>query len=170
MNIVHRPLTLEEARLLHRELKSTPNIIGYTVGELRAKRDVFVGEVDGRFAGLFFSVDLPFGWTELAVLYVLPAFRGHGLGRTLFDSAYRRAEERRRHIFVLSRNPAVVEWMREKGMEVSAVGFKAPLAYHLHSFFYMAHPYRNIEAFRKLPQMLKGAPLMQGMKRQVPTD
>lgn len=166
MKIVHRPLTLEEARLLHRELKNTPNILGYTVGELRAKRDVFVGEVDGVFAGLFFSVDLPFGWTELAVLYVLPTFRGHGLGKALFEAAFQRAEERQRHIFILSRNPTVVEWMREKGLEVSSVGVKAPLAYHLHSMIYMAHPYRNLEAFRKLPQILKGSPLMQGMKRR----
>lgn len=168
MTITHRPLTLEEARLLHHELKGTPNIIGYTIGELRAKRDVFVAEVDGAFAGLFFSVDLPFGWTELAVLYVLPTFRGNGLGKALFDAAYQRAEERQRHILVLSRNPAVVEWMREKGMEVSSVGWNAPLAYHLHSILYMSHPYRNLEAFRKLPQMLKGSPLMQGMKRRTP--
>jgi GNAT superfamily N-acetyltransferase len=165
MEIVYRPLTPDEARLLHHELRTTPNIIGYTTGELRAKRDVFVGEIGGRFAGLFFSVDLPFGWTELAVLYVLPEFRGHGLGRALFDAAFQRAEERKRHILILSRNPAVVGWMREKGMDVTAVGIKAPLAYHLHSLVYMAHPYRNLEAFRKLPQMLKGPPLMQGTNR-----
>lgn len=163
VTIVPRRLTAEEALCLHRELKTTPNILGYTAGELRAQRDVYVAECEGRMVGACFNTDLPFGWTEIAVLYVLPDGRGQGAGRALFDAAWERIVSRGRHIFVLSRNPIVIGWMEEKGMQVTRAGKRMPIGFHLYSMVYMAHPYRNWEVWRKLPQMLRCPPMMEGI-------
>lgn len=165
-DIVHRPLTLAEARLVHEALKETPNILGYTVRELLALDDVFVAEVDGGvLAGVCFSVDMAQNWTEIAVLFVFPAFEGQGLGTALFDAAWMQAEKRRRHLYLLSRNPQVVKWMRGRGMEVSEAGWKAPLAVHWYMSGYMASRHRWTESFRKRKALSQCPPLMQGIKK-----
>ncbi len=166
MGIVHRPLTLAEAEQVHTALKDTPNILGYTVRELTRLSNVLVADVDCRFAGVCFSVDLAQNWTEIAVLLVLPEFGGRGIGTALFDAAWTRAEQRRRHLYVLSRNPQVVKWMKARGMEVSTVGWKAPLAVHWYMARYMASRHRWVESVRKGKAIRACPPLMQGIKRQ----
>ena len=51
MEITRRPLTRAEALRLHEELKTTPNILGYTVRELERLSDVQVAEVEGGVRG-----------------------------------------------------------------------------------------------------------------------
>ena len=164
MKIVHRPLTHAEAALLHRELQTTPNILGYTVRELERLADVQVAEAEGEFAGLCFSVDLAQGWTDIAALYVLPGFRGRGLGEKLFHAAWERAQERRRHVYVLSRNPQVVAWMRSLGMTVDGKLWRAPLAVHWHMQCHMMSWHRNVESVRKAREIARCPSLLQGIK------
>ena len=130
--VTHRRLTQSEAATLHEELKTTPNILGYTVREILAFEDVLVAETDGKFAAACVSKDLLFGWTDIAVLYVLPAFRGGGLGTELYTAAWQRATGRARHIFTLSRSPQVIHLMKRFGMGISGAIWRAPLAFHLH--------------------------------------
>ena len=165
MKITHRPLTRAEALTLHRELKTTPNILGYTVRELERLSDVQVAEVEGEFAGVCFSVDLAAGWTEIAALYVLPEFRGLGIGVALFHAAWERAQGRRRHVYVLSRNPQVVGWMQERGMAVDGKLWRAPLAVHWYMQCYMASWYRVAESVRKGKEIGQCPPLLQGIKK-----
>lgn len=155
-----------EARLAHAALRDTPNILGYTVPELLRLSDVFVAEADGVFAGLCFSVDVAQNWTEIAALFVLPRFRGRGIGDTLFAAAWERAWGRKRHLYVLSRNPQVIGWMEARGMEVSAVSWNAPLAVHWYMARHMASRHRWAESFRKAKAIRASPPLMQGIKRQ----
>src|SRR5580693_8458307 len=136
-NIIHRPLTVDEAGIIHHELKSTPNILGYTVRELLRLADVQVAEVEGSFAGAAVSVDLLFGWTEIAFILVCEDHRGLGLGKALFEAAWSRAEGRRRHIYMLSRNQQVIDWMTAKGMTIDRNMLKAPLAVQLFMPVYM---------------------------------
>ena len=164
--IVHRPLTLAEAEQVHAALKETPNILGYTVRELLLVPDVYVGEADGAFTGVCFSVDMGRRWTEIAVVLVLPEFGGRGMGTALFAAAWDRGWARGRHLYVLSRNPQVVGWMEARGMEVSAVGGKAPLAVHWYMARYMASRHRWAESLRKRKAIRACPPLMQGIKRQ----
>ena len=46
-DIQFRRLTRPEAERVNRELKDTPNVIGYTVGELLAQKEMFVATGDG---------------------------------------------------------------------------------------------------------------------------
>src|SRR5438477_3383148 len=114
--LIHRKLTHEEAALLHEELKTTPNILGYTIRELISFSQVLVAVIEGDFAGVCISKDLSFGWTDIAVLYVLPAYRGRGLGRELYTAAWQKAQQRGRHIYTLSRSPEVIHLMEQFGM------------------------------------------------------
>ena len=163
--ITHRPLTHREAVRLHQELRSTPNILGYTVRELERLPDVHVAEVGAEFAGVCFSVDLAAGWTEIAALYVLPDFRGAGLGAILFHAAWERALGRHRHIYVLSRNPQVVGWMRDRGMTMDGSLWRAPLAVHRYMLRHMVSWHRSVEGFRKRREIARCPPLLQGVKK-----
>lgn len=168
--LVSRPLTFDEARTLKEELKTTPNILGYTLRELVGFQEAFVAEVDGAFAGVCLSKDLRFGWTDIAVLYVLPAFRGQSLGTKLYAAAFQRANERGRHIVTLSRNPAVVRLMERSGMEIGDSMRTAPLALHLHMNCHMMSLYRLREAFCKFSAMKNAPPLRCGLKRYCPPN
>lgn len=164
--ITARPLTLSEAKRLHEELKTTPNILGYTVRELTHFPHVLVAETEaGAFAGACISKDLLLGWTDIAVLYVLPDFRGAGIGARLFKDAFARAQERQRHIYVLSRNPSVIRLMEQSGMETTRAVWKAPLAVHLHQQCHMSSLYRVREAFRKSTMRNDGHRFHMGKKR-----
>ena len=107
IQIVRRRLTPREAACLHEELKSTPNILGYTVRELLLFSDVLIAEAPSEtraanFAGACLSKDLLFGWTDIAALYILPAYRGNGISSRLYATAFAHAQERNRHIYTLS--------------------------------------------------------------------
>jgi GNAT superfamily N-acetyltransferase len=158
-------LTREEAALLHEELKTTPNILGYTVREIMRFRDVTVSEEDGRLAGVCVCKDLLFGWTDIAVLYVLPTFRGRGLASELYSHAWSRCSARGRHIYTLSRSPAVIHLMERYGMSLSGSMLKAPLAVHIHMQVHMSSLYRISESIRKGFVMKTQSRLIGGVKR-----
>lgn len=167
-DIVHRKLTGTEAVTVHLELRETPNILGYTIRELTRLTDVHVAIVDGKFAGATWSFPLAFGWTELAIIVVVREFQGMGIGKALFEAGWSRAVGQGRHIYMLSRNLKVVDWMRAKGMTIDRRFHAAPIAVHLHDFVYMASLYRHVEAFRKFRSMRKCPPLVQGVLRRQP--
>lgn len=164
--LTHRPLRREEAVRLHEELKTTPNIFGYTVAELVRFSDVWVAEAGGAFAGACISKDLAFGWTDIAALYVLPAFRGRGIGALLYIAAFRRARERKRHVFTLSRSPEVIHLMERLEMERTSVLWKVPLAVHLHMNRHMMSGYRIREMIRKSRLRQGGPGLIAGTIRR----
>ncbi len=167
--IITRPLTQAEAEQVHAALKDTPNILGYTVRELTRLPDVYAAEAEGRFAGLCFSVDLGQNWTEIAAVCVLPQFRGRGIGHALFQAAWARAQARRRHVFVLSRNPQVISWMDAQGMKGGGKMRDAPLAVHWHLARHLASGYRIAEGFRKRKAIGQCPPLLQGIKYALET-
>jgi GNAT superfamily N-acetyltransferase len=149
VTITRRGLTAPEAARLHEELKTTPNILGYTVRELLRFTDVLVAEAKGDFAGACLSKDLAFGWTDIAVLYVLPAFRGTGVGTRLYAAAWEADWERGRHIITLSRAPQVIHLMERFGMELTRSAWRAPFAYHMEMNWHMMSLYRWREMMRK---------------------
>lgn len=177
VRLSNRRLTPVEAVLLHEELKTTPNILGYTVSELLAFKKVLiaegigVGEGGGSLTGVCISKDLRFEWTELAVLYVLPDFRGRGVGGLLFTEAFTEAEKRGRHIFALSRSPETIHLMERFGMTLSGSAWNAPFAVHLGMSRHMMSLYRLREGLRK-ERMRRGDGLrfVAGTKRSIKTN
>ncbi|MEO7718211.1 MAG: GNAT family N-acetyltransferase [Capsulimonas sp.] len=166
VTITHRPLKPSEAETLHQELKSTPNILGFTVRELVRMQDVQVAEDNGVFAGAALTFDLPLGWTEIAAVYVLPRFRGLGLGKGLLHASWDRATIRERHIYMLSRNTSVVEWMRGQGMTISGNPMLAPFAVQIWMPVYMASRHRWMESLRKSREIRKCPSMVQGIKKR----
>ncbi len=165
--LVRRPLTLEEARVLHEELKTTPNILGYTVPELLRFREVIVvHDAEGAFAGACLSKDLAFGWTDIAVLYVLPAFRGRKIGTLLYAAAFEKARRRGRHVFTLSRSPEVIGLMERFGLELTRSVWRAPFAFHLYMNQHMTSVYRIKESIRKAASLKNSHPLVAGTKKR----
>ena len=171
VQILARALTEAEAQILHHELKTTPNILGYSPTELLHFSHVWVASdtETGAFAGACLCKDLFQNWTDIAVLYVLPAFRGRGISRPLWQAAFADAHEtRKRHIYVLSRSPQIIHLMEEKGMTLTRSPWKAPPAVHLHTQCHMANWYRTKEAFRKMPERQKdGNSFVAGTKRAI---
>lgn len=165
LTITPRRLERDEAVALHREIRETPNILGFTVGEWMRFRDLQVADIDGEFAGAALSLDMPFGWTDIAAICVLRAHRGAGTGKQLFYAAWKQAEIRKRHIYMMSRNPTVVEWMREKEMTIDARLWSAPVGVQIYMPIYMANWYRHVEIFRKSRMISKCPELVQGVKR-----
>ena len=163
--LTHRPLTELEATALHTELKTTPNILDYTVRELLRFEDVWVADVNGEFAGACISKDLRWRWTDIAVLYVLPDFRGRGLARELYTAAWERATSRKRHIYTLSCSPEVIHLMTQFGMETHREIWKAPLAVHLHMNRHLMSRYRWAESLRKQREMKRVTGLIGGTRR-----
>ena len=162
---IRRSLTRDEAETLHALIRLTPNILGYRTAELMGFNDVWIAEWEGTFAGACLLVDLPLGWTEIAVLYVLEEFRGKGIGKELFDRAWRMAQDRKRSIYVISRDASVLKLMRERGMRIERNLLKAPLAVHLYNGKYMASPYRIGEALRKIPLSRGKPPFLFGVRK-----
>lgn len=126
--------------------------------------DVWVAESEETFVGACLSVDLPLGWTEIAVLYVLEEFRNKGIGKELFDRGWQSAEERRRNIYVISRNPSVLKLMNDRGMRVKKNLLCAPVAVHLYNLKYMASVYRIVEAVRKISMSRGKLPFCFGVR------
>ncbi len=170
--LLRRQLTPAEAACLHEELRSTPNILGYMPGELLRFTDVLVAEVSsgggitGDFAGACLSKDLLFGWTDISVLYVLPAFRSRGISSLLFTAAFANARKRNRHIYTLSRSPQVIHLMERLGMQITSAVWKAPFAVHWETQWHLSSWYRFREAIRKM-EMRKadGYSFVAGTKR-----
>lgn len=165
-----RKLTPSEATCIHEELKSTANILGYTIPELLRFSQVIVAfaESDGseNLAGVCLLKDLLWGWTEISVVYVLPGFRGRGISSHLFTTAFGDAQDRKRHIYVLSRSPEVIHLMKRLGMETTCSVWNAPLSVHLEMNRHMMNLYRWREASRKMAMRKDdGYKFLSGIKR-----
>ena len=169
--IEKRRLTPTEAERLHQELKSTANILGYTVPELLRFSEVLIASVvdDAQvetFAGVSLCKDLLWRWTEISVIYVLPEFRGRGISSQLFTTAFNAAQERKRHIYTLSRSPEVIHLMKKSGMVIGRSLWNAPLAVRLEMDRHMMSLYRWREAGRKMAmRRTDGYEFHSGIKR-----
>ena len=120
---------------------------------------------NGSFAGHALSWVDKENCVNLLRLYVLPAFRKRGIGTQLYGAAWKRAEERGRNIFTLSREPHVIAMMEKNGMTLLRSPLQAPLSIHLYMNWHMSSRYRMGEMIRKA-KLTKGSPaFVGGLKR-----
>lgn len=151
-NITKRNISLPEAELLIEKIKSTPNIVGYTVAEWSNCGRVIVAEDDrGQLLGACLNYDFAKNWTKIAALYVLEEYRGRGIGKALFYAAFDDAIHSGKNVYTISRNPIVIEMMNKLEFTTFDRFFNLPdrLDFYIHSLQWLASPYRIKEIIRK---------------------
>lgn len=163
--IRERRVTKEEAQELIREIRRSPNILGYTEREWREFPFTWVAEVDGRLAGVCCNIDLLAGWTEMAAIYVREEFQGHSIGRKLFTASVSSVEQRGRSMYIASRNPRLVKLMREWGMTIRPHPFGLPPPIVLAKLKYFLNAYRIVEFVRKAVAFSHRLPFAFGIKK-----
>ena len=79
--ISKRTVTKAEAELLVRQIKLTPNIMGYSLTEWMSAEYIIVAEDDnGNMVGVCLNYDFHPNWNKIAALFVIEEYRGTGLG------------------------------------------------------------------------------------------
>lgn len=150
MKIVFRKLTKKEAQILTDEVKNTPNIVAVPMERWNKFDKVFVSENDGEMSGVcaieFFGKD----WAEIADFVVLPEFRGRGIGRKLYDLAFKYLKDENKNIYIVSRNPVVIRMMRKSGFRLLDNFGRLPSTVKNHTVKKVLHLYIFKEFIRKL--------------------
>lgn len=146
--ITKRPLTDQEVDLIYHEIKNTPNITGYTKNEWRVFKNVFVAEKKGNLIGISLTKGIDTQWEEIAVLYVLPAFRHKGVGKHLFYKSFESLKDKKKNIYAVSRNQSIISLLKSNRFEF--VNFwSLPLDLKTQILKFALNPYRIYEYLRK---------------------
>jgi len=152
-----RALTRDEAVRLSAAIRKTPNILGYPPKELQGFPDCLIATLeDGTFAGVCLTKHLAGVWSEIAVVYVFPEFRGQGIGTALFQAGFRKLQSADQRILCISREPIILRRMEAAGMRYISA-WRLPFSIHVVKFWYMQSVYRQCEAFRKIA-VFRGQP------------
>ena len=162
--IVKRKLSESEVKLLVSAVKKTPNITGHTQKEWLGFGEVLVGEVNRKLAGVSCIIDLGHNWVEIGALFVFDKYRGIGLGKALVKKAFAISEENESNIYMVSRNPIVIEMMRREKMFLTQNLFKLPLVIQRHNLKLIFNLYRIFEFFRKMVKFKHETGLTYGLK------
>jgi len=147
-NITKRSLLDTEIDFIVKEIKKTPNIIGYTRREWRNFKDVWVAEADGDLVGVCVNNSLLSGWGETSILYVVERFRNNGIGKALYKEAFADLRRRKRHIYYVSKNPITLKWMKNEQMKFVKM-YQLPWPVLLHILKKVLSFYRIKELIRK---------------------
>lgn len=152
--IVNRKINESEANLLIREIKQTPNIMGYSLREWMTSEYVMVAEDEnGEIAGACLNYDFHKNWHKIAALFVLKEFRGLGLGKSLFYNSYNNAVERGKNVYTISANPVVIKMMEDLGFltfeNLHSFPDKYEWKFRLHTMQWVLNLYRIKEICRK---------------------
>ena len=167
VKIIKAKFTRTEVKIVQKEIRKSPDITGYSLRELLVFKNIFKAYLGGEFTGGCIGFDfpprLPSGlrpaetdgetgggnWTEPSGFLVLPKFRGQGIGKLLYKFAYDEAVNRRRNIYIVSRNPAMQKIMRGSNLTIITKFRQLPQVIRLHSLGFAISWYRLFEAIRK---------------------
>ena len=162
--IIKRSLSEKEIELLIKEVKTTPNIIGYTKREWSKFKNIWVAETENELVGVLVAINLPYNWIDIAVLYVLKPYRNKGIGRELIDTTTTLIETKGNNLYMVSSNPMVIKNMEEINMTLVNSPFKLPLAIQLFNIRYALNLFRIYEAIRKAVKMKREHRFVYGYK------
>ncbi|NEQ11446.1 MAG: GNAT family N-acetyltransferase [Moorea sp. SIO4E2] len=154
--IIKRKITEQEAKLLIKEIMSTPKIIGYSLREWMAEDIMVAEDKDCHLVGACLSYNFHKDWTKIAVLFVFEDYRGKGIGKSLLYAAFNDAMERRKNVYTISANSVVIKMMKDLDFLIfdSLFNFPTPykeyeLAFCLHHIKWVINFYRIQEIIRK---------------------
>ncbi|HBG81682.1 TPA: hypothetical protein DDW69_02455 [candidate division CPR2 bacterium] len=159
-----RSLTDKEAELLIREIRSLPGIIAYTKKDLKRFKEVWVAEIEGKFIGVVVNKDFWQDWTEVKILFVKEEYRDQGIGLDLFKTALNSIKERKRNLYVVSRNPIVVKWMKDEKIPLLKI-YQLPIAIRLNIIKKSLNLQRIFEYLRKALILRNKHKWVYGVKR-----
>lgn len=170
--IVKRKVNESEAKLLVEQIKSTPNIIGYTIKEWLNAEHIFIAEdKQGQLLGACFNYDINEKWTKIAALYVLEELRNRGLGKALFYESFNDAMKRHKNVYTISCNPIILNIMSELKFITFTNLLDFPISYatdladfYIHTLQWLSSPYRIKEIIRKQIVYRPQKPFLYGLK------
>ena len=147
--IKKRKLKAKEIDLLMSEIKRTPYIIGHSQREWLSFQNVFLAEINNVFAGVCVNKNLGFNWVEIGPILILEKFRGAKIGKKLFAKAFDWAELKKKNIYMVSGNPVVINWMKDRGMKTQNHIFGLPWPIIWRDIVMVFSLYRISEFLRK---------------------
>jgi predicted GNAT family acetyltransferase len=170
--IVKRKVNELEARILIHHIKSTPNIIGYTLNEWLNAEHIFIAEDEqGQLLGACFNYDINENWNKIAALYVLEEFRGRGLGKDLFYESFNDAINRHKNVYTISCNPIILNILNELEFTTFTNLIEFPRTYmddrigfYIHTLEWLSSAYRIKEIIRKQFVCRHQQPFVYGLK------
>ncbi|NEP87835.1 MAG: GNAT family N-acetyltransferase [Okeania sp. SIO2C2] len=93
--VFKRKVSKLEAERLVKAIKSTPNIMGYSLKKWLEVEDVMVAEDEkGNLLGACLNYDIHQDWHKIGALFVFKEFRGQGIGKSLFYQSVEDAVQR----------------------------------------------------------------------------
>ncbi|MBE9007409.1 GNAT family N-acetyltransferase [Fortiea sp. LEGE XX443] len=167
--ISKRKVTKPEARLLVRQIKLTPNIMGYSLTEWMTAEHIMVAEDEnGSFVGACLSYDFHEDWNKIAALFVLKEFRGMGLGRSLFDKSCEDALKRRKNLYTISANKIVIKMMQDLDfVTFDSLAHLPKSANNKYKFVFYSHHLKWIANFYRLQEIARKTILYKSQKKFV---
>jgi GNAT superfamily N-acetyltransferase len=169
--LVERRLNKSEANLLVNQIKLTPNITGYSLKEWLTFDSVIVAEDEEEMVGVCLYYNFSKNWTFISVLFVLDNFRGKGIGKQLFFRACENIIKLKRNIYTSSREPIVINMMRQLDFEIFDTLFLLPEKYEKYEFVFFLRAlkwlfslYRLKEVYRKAIRFGKQESFVYGIK------
>jgi len=166
VKIVKRRVTKSEAELLIREIKKTPNIVGYSLAEWMAAEHIIVAEnEEGKMLGVCLNYDFHEHWYKIAALFIFEGFRGQGIGKLLFYQSYKDAMERHKNVYTISANPIVLKMMKdlnfiffESLLDLPKIVIQYQATFWWHSLIWSLNFYRIKEIIRKSIDISRNEP------------
>ncbi|MEI6144370.1 MAG: GNAT family N-acetyltransferase [Candidatus Berkelbacteria bacterium] len=164
IQIIQKKFTKIEAKAVQKEIRQVPDITGYSIPELLRLKTVFKAFAGDEFAGACANFDFGKNWTELSAYIVFAKHRSQGIGKSLFQTAYKDAIDRGKNIYILSRNPAMIKIFKREDFTIVNSFWKLPIEVITHEvIFAISDLYRVKEFFRKL-LMKKSGKFVFGIK------
>jgi GNAT superfamily N-acetyltransferase len=148
INIRRGKLNQDEIDLVIDEIKKTANITGYTKNEWINFDTIFIAYWENNFAGVCVNLSINKQWDELAVLLVLPNFRGNGIGHLLFKTGLDAIFSQDKKAYITSRNKIVTAMMKQEKFDFIQLN-ELPLSIHFFNLKFILNFYRIEEFFRK---------------------
>lgn len=164
VQIIQKRFTKDEARIAQKEIRTSPDITGYSIRELLRLKTVFKAFASNEFAGACANFDFPpwlgetggRNWTELSAYIVFSKHCNQGIGKLLFQTAYKDAIQRGKNIYIVSRNPAMIKIFKKENFQIINSFWQLPVAVIIDTFIFAISWYRAKEFLRKLPMKKSG--------------
>lgn len=120
LEVQRRALTLREAKAIMGDILASPAISGYSRAEWTGRHDVFalVDLRSGALLGATLVHHLNYKWCEVAVVFIRPQYRNHGLGSYMLRASIRSLAFDHKRIIVFFKDKQMEMILRSIGFDI----------------------------------------------------